>query len=87
MIAMPSNPFGYQSLVKLVDAFDAKGQPSKVLEKPRGRLVSAISRATAGLEGMRSVIVAIATISAIVIVWTMFALHKIHWTSIPHYMP
>jgi hypothetical protein len=84
---MPGDPSAYRLLAALVRAFGRDGQPSIIPEKRRGRLVSAADRATAGLQGIKTVLAAVTTIVAIIIVWTLLVQHKIHLADFPHDVP
>ena len=61
-----------------VPAFKCDGQPADATgSRPPGRLATIARRATTGIHGTVSAVTGILTMAIIVIVWALFALHKL----------
>ena len=78
LLSMPGDPAAYTDLVGRVPAFKSDGQPADDPgSRPPGRLATIASRATTGIQGAVSVVTGMVTIAIIVIVWALFALHRL----------
>ncbi|TVY99982.1 hypothetical protein EAS64_38500 [Trebonia kvetii] len=78
LLSMPSHPGAYTDLVDRVPAFNRDGQPAADPgPRPPGRLATIASRVTTGIQGVVSAVTGIVTIAIIVIVWTLFMLHRL----------
>jgi hypothetical protein len=75
---MPGDPGAYTDLVDRVLAFKCGGQAADDPgSRPPRCLATIASRATTGIHGAVSAFTGIVTIAIIVIVWALFALHKL----------
>jgi hypothetical protein len=78
----------YQHLAQQVTAFDQNGAPAVDLENgAQSKIVTFSSRATAGLRGAASLIVALATSIAIIIVCVLYIRHRIDMNGVLRYLP
>jgi hypothetical protein len=87
VLAGPADVTAFQELRKLVQAFDADGNPAIELETaPPSRATIALYRIVGGVNNLVSTLAGLATLAALVIACILFALHRLNLSALAQFL-